>query len=277
MTQYGYMCKICELFFSDKPCPSGRRRGAWSHVAVLLKEYPKKRFSRHKKSSAHVNAMLMKTNARIEDALSKSDKKTTEEQERSNELYIGKLIKAVYFLAANNLPVKELYPKLVSFLADDIEQSTVKQYLDTCKKNATPQSSDSCDSFLLSLNTYFKEVRACHAQDIVLFADEATPAARKEMIGIYISYFEDNSKSFCLDFLTLQSISSTKSEVIIDKIKEVSSERGIDISRTRFVCFDGANAMSGEKAGVQRRYQCEAPFSIYIIADAIGWHYVLNI
>ena len=41
-------------------------------------------------------------------------------------------------------------------------------------------------------------------------------------------------------------------------------ERGIDISRTRFVCFDGTNAMSGEKTGVQRRYRCEAPFSIFI-------------
>ena len=74
----------------------------------------------------------------------------------------------------------------------------------------------------------------------------------------YICCFGENSKSFCLDFLTLQSISSTKSKVIINKIK------GIDISRTRFVCFDGTNAMSGEKKGVQRRYWCEAPFSIYV-------------
>ena len=97
-----------------------------------------------------------------------------------------------------------------------------------------------------------------------MFADEAASAARKETIGIHISYFDTNSKSFCLDFLTLQSISSTKSKVIIDKIKEVLSDRGIDISRTRFVCFDGTNAMSGEKTGVQRRYRCEAPFSIYV-------------
>ena len=27
MTQYGYMCKISEVFFNDKPCPSGRGRG----------------------------------------------------------------------------------------------------------------------------------------------------------------------------------------------------------------------------------------------------------
>ena len=94
----------------------------------------------------------------------------------------------------------------------------------------------------------------CHAQDIVLFGDEATSATRKEMIRTYISYFEKNSKSFCLDFLTLHSISSTKSKVIIDKIKEVLSERDIDISRTRFVCFDGTNEMSSEKTGVQQRY-----------------------
>ena len=80
--------------------------------------------------------MLKKTNARIEDALSKSDKKTTEEKKRSNELYIVKLIKAVHFLAANNLPVKKLYPKLVSFLADDIEELVIKQYLDICKKKS---------------------------------------------------------------------------------------------------------------------------------------------
>ena len=53
MTQYGYMCKICEVFFSP--------------------------------------------------------------------------LSSVHFLAANNLPVKELYLKLVSFFADDIEEPVVKQ------------------------------------------------------------------------------------------------------------------------------------------------------
>ena len=77
----------------------------------------------------------MKTNACIKDALSKSDKKTIEGNNRLNELYIRKLIKVVHFLAANNLPVKELYPKLVSFLANDIKEPVVKQYLDACKKS----------------------------------------------------------------------------------------------------------------------------------------------
>ena len=77
----------------------------------------------------------MKTNACIKDALSKSDKKKTEGKNRLNELYMRKLIKVVHFLAAHNLPVKELYPKLVSFLANDIKEPVVKQYLAACKKS----------------------------------------------------------------------------------------------------------------------------------------------
>ena len=84
--------------------------------------YPKKRFS-SMKGCLHI------------DALSKGDKKTTEEKKRLNEPYIAKLIKTIHFLAANNLPVKKHYPKWVSFLADDIKEPVVKQYLDTCKKN----------------------------------------------------------------------------------------------------------------------------------------------
>ena len=72
-----------------------------------------------------------------------------------------------------------------------------------------------------------------------MFADEATLTAWKEMSGIYISYFGDDSHFVLTSILMMQSISSTKSEVMIDKIKEVLSERGIDISRTQFVCFGG--------------------------------------
>ena len=59
--KYGYLCKICEVFYGDQPCPTGRGRGAWSHKAVLLKENPKRRFERHEKSKPHIDAILLKT------------------------------------------------------------------------------------------------------------------------------------------------------------------------------------------------------------------------
>ena len=105
-------------------------------LGLMLPHYLKKirSVSQDMKSRLHMSMLLMQTNICIEDALSKSGKKTTEEKKRLNELYIGKVIKAVHFLAAYNLPVKELYSKLVSFLADDIEEPVVKQDIDTCKK-----------------------------------------------------------------------------------------------------------------------------------------------
>ena len=61
------------------------------------------------------------------------------------------------------------------------------------------ESSGSCDSFSVSLNFYLKNTtfqRIVSANDIVLFADEATSAPRKKMMRVFIGYFDEVSKSF---------------------------------------------------------------------------------
>ena len=152
-------------------------------------------------------------------------------------------------------------------MADEIEEPVTKQYLTSAAQNATYDSSDSCDSLLVSLDTYLKKTtlkRVVAAADIVLFADEATSVARKEMMGVFLSYFDEESKKFTLDFMSLVSVASTKSEILIEKMRSILNENGVEIKNTRFVCFDGTNSMSGEKNGVQRRYRNDAPFSIYV-------------
>ena len=209
----------------------------------------------------------MKTQVRIEKTLNMADKETRQEKENTNELYISKLIKIVHFLGRNNLPVKELYPKLIKFLAEEIEESIIKQYLESAPMNATYDSSGSCDGFLLSLNQFLQNLSDKELQlavDIVVFADEATSLARKEMISLFASNVHEEAKSFKLEFVKLTSVPSTKSEIFSEKMKEILSERNVDIVKTRFVCFDGTNAMSGEKNGVQRRYRNCARYSIYV-------------
>ena len=261
------MCKTCEVFYDDIPCPSSQGRGAWSHNAVILKDNPGKKFRRHDNSEIHKKAMLMKTQARIQEGLSRADKKTKAEKENTNELYIAKLIKIVHFLARNNLPVKELYPKVIAFLAEEIEEPVIKQYLKSAARNSTYESSDSCDSLLVAIDTCLRnniDRRLKGAADIVLFADEATSVARKEMMGVFLSYFDEETKSPNVEFVSLVSVSSTKSEVLIEKMKSILKEREIDIIKTRFICFDGTNSMSGVHHGVQRRYKNDAPFAIYV-------------
>ena len=75
------------------------------------KKIQKKRLHCHKKLSTHLKAILMRTNACMEEALGSAELLSHQGKQQTNELYVTKLIKIVYFLARNNLPVKEMYPK----------------------------------------------------------------------------------------------------------------------------------------------------------------------
>ena len=74
---------------------------------------------------------------------------------------------------------------MIKYLSDEINEPIVKQYLETCPKNAAYHSSDSCDSILVALNSHLKKKSIntlINAVDLAIFADEATSAARKEIM-----------------------------------------------------------------------------------------------
>ena len=129
-------------------------------------------------------------NAHMKEALSLAELLSHQEKQQTNEPYATKLITIVYFVARNNLSVKEMYSK-IWFLSDKRKETVLRHYLESSAKNATYESSDSCDSFLVSLNSYLKNTTCQHIvseSDIALFAEEATSAARKEMRGVFIGY-----------------------------------------------------------------------------------------
>lgn len=244
-SQRGFMCKICTVFHGDKPLLAHGSRGAWSHRGVVFKENPGKKLRRHESSTDHKNAVLAKTNVSMEKSLAAS---RDDSRENANELYIGKLVQIVQFLARNNLPVKRIYPKLIDFLANEIQEPIIKQYLETCNKNATYCSHETCDSLIHSLEQfYFEETRERiqKSEDIVIYADESMSAARKEMLGIFIGSFDEADKDFKMDFIALTEVSSTKSEIVMEAVERTLREKEIDISKTRFSCLDGTNSMSG--------------------------------
>ena len=109
---------------------------------------------------------------------------------KTNELHVEKLVRIVNFLARNSLPVKELYPKMIKFLSGEINEPVIKQYLEVFPKNASYDFTDSCDSVIVSLNFHLieKSISAIvNAFDLVTFADETISAARKEMMGLFLS------------------------------------------------------------------------------------------
>ena len=83
-------------------------------------------------------------------------------------------------------------------------------------------------------------------------------------MGLFLSAYDEEEKEVTLEFVSIASFASTKSEILMDKVQEVLLNNNIDISNTRFSCLDGTNTMSGEHTGLQKRIRNVAPFSIYI-------------
>ena len=73
---------------------------------------------------------------------------------------------------------------MIKFLSDEINEPIVKPYLETCPKNAAYDSSDSCDSILVALNSHLKEKSInnfINAVDLAIFADEANQKLEKKL------------------------------------------------------------------------------------------------
>ena len=95
-----------------------------------------------------------------------------------------------------------------------------------------------------------------------MFADEASNVAQSEMLGVFLSYFDEGEKKFGVDFVSLVEVSSTLSEIVMAAVEKVMRDKNIDITKTRFSSLDGTKSMLGEHNGLQRRIQNHAPHAI---------------
>ena len=68
--------------------------------------------------------------------------------------------------------------------------------------------------------------------DIKLFADKASNTAKKEMLGIFISSFDEKNKEFNMDLISLVKVSSTNSEPVMRTVEQVLREKDIGIEKT---------------------------------------------
>ena len=72
------------------------------------------------------------------------------------------------------------------------------------QKNATYNSHEPCESLIDSINEYLKkktDEKFCNASDLVIYSDEATSAARKERMGLFLGCFDEIKKEFMLEYI----------------------------------------------------------------------------
>ena len=59
------------------------------------------------------------------------------------------------------------------------------------------------------------------ADDITTFADEATSLARKEMMDLFVSAYEEKDKRVLVEFVSIATVPSTQSTILLDKIRTI--------------------------------------------------------
>ena len=59
------------------------------------------------------------------------------------------------------------------------------------------------------------------ADDIAIVADEATPLVRKEMMGLFVSTYNENNKRVVVEFVSIATVSSIQSAILMNKIRNI--------------------------------------------------------
>ena len=88
-------------------------------------------------------------------------------------------------------------------------EPVIKQYFETCPKNAVNASSDSCDFIIVSLSSHLKEKPISSiniAVGSVIFVDKATSAARKGIMRLFLSGYDEQEKEVTLKFVSIVSV-----------------------------------------------------------------------
>ena len=110
----------------------------------------------------------------------------------------------------------------MNFIAFELEQEPVTiQYLQNCAKIATYDSHKTCDSLIDSINEYLEketDEKFCNASDIVIYSDKRTGAAQKEMMGLFLSCFDEIKNEFKLEYISLVEALLIKSGLLLDNI-----------------------------------------------------------
>ena len=197
---------------------------------LYLKKIQVKKLHQHGKWKYQKKAILAKAKLTIEESIVSNNH---EDQAHAQKLYTGKLVETVQFLSRNNLAVKRLYPKFVEFFPSKLQEPIIKQYLDTCAKNATYILHEAYDSLIHSLDDHFfrkSNERIKKYDDTIIYTDESVSSARKEMLGTFLAIFDKMDKKFKIECVTLIEVSSTKSEIVMHTIEKTLIERDIDIS-----------------------------------------------
>lgn len=185
-----------------------------------------------------------------------------------NRKLISKFLKILYFMIKKQWAVSENFESVQRcFLGENLDDEEIRKHLQTCGKNATYLSHISVESLIESISMFLEQellTELTCADFFTLIADESTDEAQREQLGLIVRYKMPGDSPIKEKYFGLIDLRCTTADSIISALENIFVAKNIALSKCLFIALDGANVMSGEKAGVQKKFKRLSPHCTYI-------------
>ena len=239
-------------------------------------KHPREIFSRHQKSSKHIDAnktkfsvlKIIHEKGNIRNQLKRGFmNKKAENEEEENKSVITKFFKITYFLAKKKWAVKNNFSDIVEFLKD-IGDKEIVNFLNGAQKNATYTSKFTVEDYICYISDYLEEELIDNiklAEDFSLLADDSTDEADRSELSIFVHYVDLLKHCPVEKLLGITQVVHSKTAAdLVEIINNFFIEKGIDISKINFTGLDGMSTMSSGKVRLLQCLQHFSPYSIYL-------------
>lgn len=172
------------------------------------------------------------------------------ERKTLNRNVIKKLFQCANFIIHKQWALSEKFSDFVKFVSH-LGVDGILCHIETAPQTATYLSSTTVTELITILserNERHLLLSLRNSEAFTLLADESCDEAGREQFALY-GKWEDGVGEIKERFLGIINVPKTDSESLVNVIKHFMTAKDIQVKRMRFMAFDGANVMSGERTG----------------------------
>ena len=259
-------CRLCQKSGTAPATARGvwTTRGIkdWNHATELLKLHSQSKW--HRDSVVFARMAEQAESQSVLQLHCSAAAKEAEERRARNRAVLLKLLRSVYFLAKNRLPLTSTYSQLVELQVANGD-ALLQQHLDQGPRNAQYTSKFSAVMLLESIDVWLDQKLEESLKSSPYFsvlADECEDITTAEELSICCRWIVNGRPEE--HFLTVLHISALDAATISQVICSFLESKNLDYHKLVGQGYDGAATFAGEHNGVQKRIRTCAAHAIYI-------------
>ena len=255
------------------------------------------KFQKHQTSTCHIRAMTALVELRegvnqvetILDSQRALEESAKQKKAKENRQFLATVVDILLFLARQNIAIrghdesdisanKGNFLELVSFVASYNSQFKLKlEEVQTKCRNAMYLSPDIQNELIDIAAGMVREIIVKEVKEAGIFSiglDETSDVSRQEQVAFILRYVDSNGE-IQERLLEMKHINSTTASSLLELMKNVFDNFGLELSSLRGQFYDGAVNMSGQYNGLQAKVREKNQSALYVHCYAHSLNLVL--